>query len=466
MNYLSIRTLLLLLIANLITVCSYCQQHNKIKAAKMNTSLADLKALENNIEQWQHELHVPNVGVGIIENGKIILAKVYGTIPGGQPAPKELLFDVASITKVVFTATVLQLVQAGKWNLDEPLFHYFTDPDVAADSLSKKITSRHVLSQQSGFVNWRWNEPKGKLKFHNVPGTKFNYSGEGMEYLRKAIESKFHEPLSRLADSIIFKPYKMPDTRMGWDGKKDSARFSRFYDANGKAYKKNDFPWDENAADGLITTVEDLSNFGIKVMNGAGLSPKLFEEMVKTQAIINSNLQQGLGWRVVNGLPNGEYALQHGGNDQGVAAFIVLLPKSKRGLVIFTNADNGVVLCNNIVRAVLPEGAEIVYKSFKSTDIKDEPKAIHVDESILLSYVGTYTQPSGRVLTISKKGKGLVLNMPGVPTLDLFAQTTDTFFLLDFDPKITFTKDSQGKVDAALLIDGDNTIRCTRNQVK
>lgn len=78
----------------------------------------------------------------------------------------------------------------------ESLAHYFIDPQVAENPYSKKITTRHVLSQQSGFDNWRWMNSIGKLRFNFEPGTKFNYSGEGMEYLASALEQKFHKSLA------------------------------------------------------------------------------------------------------------------------------------------------------------------------------------------------------------------------------------------------------------------------------
>ena len=189
-----------------------------------------------------------------------------------------------------------------------------------------------------------------------------------------------------------------------------------------------------------------------------------FKEMIKTQAVINPNLQQGLGWRVVNNLPNGEYAIQHGGNDIGVATIIVLLPNSKRGVVVFTNADNGLIMCNNIVREVLPEGKEIIHKSYKSTDIKDVPEIVNVDDKTLKSYAGSYVQPSGRVLKVFKKENSVLIKMAGMPNLTIYPESQDTFFLFDFDPKIKFTKDKNGNVDAALIIEGENTIRSEKQK--
>jgi CubicO group peptidase (beta-lactamase class C family) len=57
------------------------------------------------------------------------------------------------------------------------------------------------LSHQSGFPNWRANN---KLHFEFEPGTKFQYSGEGYEYLREALEHKFNKSLAELYNSVLF----------------------------------------------------------------------------------------------------------------------------------------------------------------------------------------------------------------------------------------------------------------------
>jgi len=89
----------------------------------------------------------------------------------------------------------LKLVSLGKWDLDEPINKYWTDPDVADDPRSKKLTTRYILSHQSGFPNWRYSNKSNKLNFQFEPGAKYQYSGEGLEYLRKALENKFNKSL-------------------------------------------------------------------------------------------------------------------------------------------------------------------------------------------------------------------------------------------------------------------------------
>ena len=87
--------------------------------------------------------------------------------------------------------------------------HYWIDPDVQNDPRHKMLTTRHVLTHQSGFENWRSMSASKKLEFIADPGTKVNYSGEGLEYLRRALEKKFNEPLDQLARKRLFRSYGM-----------------------------------------------------------------------------------------------------------------------------------------------------------------------------------------------------------------------------------------------------------------
>lgn len=103
------------------------------------------------ILSWLNEFNVPAVGIGIIEDGKVNYVKVFGELKKGVPAPDITIFSIASMTKPVTAMLTLKLVEAGQRDLDEPLFHYWIDPDVANDALLKKLTSRFVLSHQTGF---------------------------------------------------------------------------------------------------------------------------------------------------------------------------------------------------------------------------------------------------------------------------------------------------------------------------
>lgn len=305
------------------------------------------------IQKLLNENKIPILGLGFISDGKLRRVKVFGEIKPGEPAPINTIFNVASLTKPVVALVTLKLVSAGKWNLDEPLDKYWVDPDLKDDPRHKKLTTRLILSHRTGFLNWRWLNKSKKLEFTFEPGTKYQYSGEGFEYLRRALESRFKKPLEQLAEELVFKPLGMKDTRFFWDAKMNESRFAVGYDAKGNAYKiyKNS---KANAADDLLTTVEDYGKFLVFVMNGGGLSKDIFKEMISRQVETGEHKHFGLGWEVYD-LGSGEYALSHGGSDEGVKTLVFLLPKSRQGLIIFTNSDNGINVYEPLITEYLKE---------------------------------------------------------------------------------------------------------------
>jgi len=417
--------------------------------AKANLSLDD------KVKQWMAEYDVPAVGIGIIENGEIKYAKVFGELEKGIPAPKNTIFNVASITKTVVTMLTLKLVEMDQWDLNEPLSNYWVDPDVVNDPQHKKLITYHVLTHQTGFVNWRWNHPTKKLTFDFEPGTKFQYSGEGFEYLRHALERKFNKPIEQLTDSLLFKPLGMKDTRHYWDSTMDESRFAAWHDAEGKKYKFS-YKTPVSAADDLLTTVEDYCKFGIFVMNGAGLSPSLYNEMVSPQSDVKEYRAQGLGWSIIKGLPNDEYAISHGGSDYGVKTIAFFLPKSKRGLVIFTNGDNGMSVFNNIIKNTFDIGNNIYECMYYRPNL---PEIISVPEVILEKYTGRYKQPDGSIAIISKKGNEIVLSGDRRPKTIFYPEAENKFFRREFDTQLEFVKNNEGEI-TKMIIYQDGNIYC------
>lgn len=308
---------------------------------------------DQEIENWLKENKIPTLGLGIIEAGELKQVKVLGEIKKGVSAPYNTYFNVASLTKPVTAMVALHLVNQGKWNLDEPLDHYWIDPDIAHDSRHKKLTTRTILTHQTGFPNWRWMNADKKLNFQFEPGTKYQYSGEGFEYLRKALEKKFGKPLEQLARELIFQPLKMNDTNYIWDQNTDESRFAIGYNEKGEPYptEKNK---KANAADDLHTTIEDYGNFMVSVMKGKELKPELFQDMIKMQAKIKENVYFGLGFGIYD-LGNGNYALSHSGSDPGTRCIAFVLPKSGKGIVIFTNVDDGYKVYEKLVLHYLGE---------------------------------------------------------------------------------------------------------------
>jgi CubicO group peptidase (beta-lactamase class C family) len=308
---------------------------------------------DDSIQTWLTRYHVPAVAIGIMEDNKIKSIHYYGDIRSGVPASASTIWNVASLTKPVTAMTVMSFINKGEFQLDEPVSNYFIDPDIKEDPRTSLLTARIILSHQTGFKNWPWMEPDKKLKFHFQPGAAFGYSGAGYEYLRKTVEKKFDKSLEELANEALLNPAGMTNTHFGWNDGLDSTRFAGAYNENGVLYPSK--LRSNNAADWLVTTMEDYCRFALYVMNGAGVSDTLFHEITRIQVhfdslAVHEDEGMGLGWEVIRNLPHGEYALTHSGSDEGIATIVLLLPNSKRGIVIFTNGDKGQQVFANILK--------------------------------------------------------------------------------------------------------------------
>ena len=311
---------------------------------------------QDDIEKLMLEKNVPALGIGIIEDGVLRQIKVYGELKKNTPAPYDAIFNIASLSKPITTLLTLRLVSNGDWDLDEPLYHYWVDPDVKNDSTYKILTTRHVLNHTTGFDNWRRMNPSKKLTFNFKPGTKVKYSGEGFEYLRHAMESKFNKPFEELVDSIIFKPYGMNNSSLLWDESVHKSRYAEEHNKEGEPYNLWKRTEDACASDNVLTTIEDYCLFGVNVMKGSGLTEEVHQDMLRLQAIVDENGGFGLGWYIVLNYYKHEYALMHTGSDAGVATKVILLPESKRGIVMFTNGDSGFDIIEKIEAEFLASG--------------------------------------------------------------------------------------------------------------
>lgn len=302
--------------------------------------------------------HVPALGLGIIEGGKVTKTQVYGTLDGKIIAPANTIFKVASLTKPIVALTTLKLIEKGLLHLDEPLYKYWVDPDLKADIRHRQLTPRIILSHQTGFPNWRFMKEPNKLEFEFDPGSKYQYSGEGFEYLRKAVESKLHKSIEELAREYLFQPAGMNDTRFWWDKTMEESRYARNFDTSGNSIPLLKY-YEANAAANLLTTVEDYSKFLAYVLAGAELPEALLDEMHRNQVQTGKDNYFALGWEKLSGFSNGEYALLHSGKDPGVSTLAVIFPKSKNGYLIFLNGDSAMKIYEGLLNQYLYMGKEL-----------------------------------------------------------------------------------------------------------
>ena len=200
------------------------------------------------------------------------------------------------------------------------------------------MTTWHILTHSSGLPNWRYLTDEGKLAFISDPGEKWEYSGEGFEWLRRAVEAKTGRSLEALAKELVFEPAGMTSTSYLYPDKEEY-RLAHRYDENGRAHKTTPHN-SANAAANLITTAGDYGRFLAYIYAGAGLREPLKQHMITPQIKQSAKMDFGLGWSILN-LEDG-IVLQHSGSDPGVRSLALLWPQTGDGIVLMSNSDGAI----------------------------------------------------------------------------------------------------------------------------
>jgi CubicO group peptidase (beta-lactamase class C family) len=294
-------------------------------------------------------VHVTSVSFAKIVDGKTVLAEAYGEQSAGVPVTTSTLYNIASMSKPISAEVVLRLASEGKLSLDEPMYKYWTDPDIATDPRAKLLTPRIALEHQTGFANWR-RETGGKLAFKKDPGTGFGYSGEGYQYVARFAEKKIGQPFEQMAQLLVFNPSGMTHTAYT---KRDwmEGHIAEPTDRDGK-WLKPVIATQFVAADLVYTTPTQYASFVESLMSGAGESPavrKLRESVLtdrKAEMCVGKlakgcpeEVGFGLGWEVTK--THGKTFLMHTGLDEGVFTLGYFDPDAHSGVIIFTNSANG-----------------------------------------------------------------------------------------------------------------------------
>ena len=184
---------------------------------------------------------LPGAVVVVGHGGKVVFRKAYGSRklegePGldGSPAPAEpmtedTIFDIASLTKPLATATaVMQLYEQGKVQFDDPVQQYLPDFNTANDPQRAEVTVRMLLTHTSGEpgdVNlgdpWGLEEADRTEGFHrafttplaSAPGEAFRYSDINFILLGALIEKVTGETEDVYVQRNVFAPLGMQETR-------------------------------------------------------------------------------------------------------------------------------------------------------------------------------------------------------------------------------------------------------------
>jgi CubicO group peptidase (beta-lactamase class C family) len=304
------------------------------------------------LKHQMDSLHIPGMSIAIINSGKVVYQRVLGVanMDTKIPVAGNNIFDAGSLSKSLFAYFVFKSIDDNKLALDTPLYTYLPNPDIANDERYKLITARMVLSHSSGFPNWRFQNPDRKLDIKFMPGTDFNYSGEGYEYLANVLAHLYNvskDSLSTVIQQTVFTSLGMLQSSFTWTNDVEKNRADghvkgKVADGYGISRKKPGF----YAAYSLQTSATDYAKFLVALMNGTGLSKSIREEAMKIQIkSTTQNRSWGLGIEIET-LANGKKVFKHGGFNNNFSCGYLFSMDTKNGYVYFTNSDTGNELFN------------------------------------------------------------------------------------------------------------------------
>src|SRR6476661_2731681 len=104
------------------------------------------------VNRTMQTFNVPGIAVGIIKDGKVVLAKGYGVsnINTKQKTDANTLFGIASNSKAFTTAALAMLVDEGKMNWDDKVLKYIPEFKMYNDYVTNEFTIRDLLTHRSG----------------------------------------------------------------------------------------------------------------------------------------------------------------------------------------------------------------------------------------------------------------------------------------------------------------------------
>jgi D-alanyl-D-alanine carboxypeptidase len=218
----------------------------------------------------------------VVQDGKLLLDKSYGfsSIDKTKAVDGETRFGIGSITKQLTAGAVLQLVDAGKVRLTDPVSKYIPE-------MVSPITVAQLLNQTAGLTDYATPLNIGKTRdgitstiAHSepafVPGNKWHYSNSNYYMLGRIIEIASRQTYADYLARHVFAPLGMTASSYCHAGDKNLAVGSAAQDESIGPPESVDYDF-YFAAGGICSTSSDLNRwqtglFGGKVLTTGSLS--------------------------------------------------------------------------------------------------------------------------------------------------------------------------------------------------
>jgi CubicO group peptidase (beta-lactamase class C family) len=339
--------------------------------AGAGSSRPDLAKIDAYLQAQVDSSRIPGLAVGIVQGEHIVHLQGFGKADdAGRAVTPQTPFFIGSITKSFTALAVMQLVEAGKVQLDAPIQQYLSWFRVADPAASALISVRQLLNQTSGFST---NSGRDALvgseaetleqavrnlrtaKLASPAGTSYNYSNANYMILGLLIQIVSNEPYEEYIQQHIFQPLGMGHSYTSPEAARQAglATGYRYWFGLPVAF---DAPYLAATlpAGLLISTVEDMSHYlsmylsggkynGIVVLSAEGIAE------MERPAPQSGSARYGMGWTL--GTLGGVKVIWHSGDEPNFHAGMYLVPEGNWAVIVLENVNSSNPVATSQVQA-------------------------------------------------------------------------------------------------------------------
>jgi CubicO group peptidase (beta-lactamase class C family) len=342
------------------------------KVATSNPLITRLdKAVDSASQPYIRLLPTTGLSIGILINGKKIFYGYGETVKdNGQLPNQHSIYEIGSISKT-FTAILLaDAVEKGLVKLDDPVSKYFPDSVPALTYLGTPVTLKMLSNHSSGIPRMpdNFHPADGEnpykdygnqelysfyktFKLDRIPGTKYEYSNLAAATLGVILEKLYRKSYEDLFVETICDPLGMNETRE-FIRKKDSARFVKGYNEQGKYNSQWDF--DALAPAGSIrSTASDMLLYANAQLGNGPAALEKDIKLAQAKTFSDGAVQTALAWHYMK--PGKDEIIGHSGGTGGFRTLLAINLEKKFAVIVLSNTSIAVDDVGNSIMKWLEE---------------------------------------------------------------------------------------------------------------
>jgi CubicO group peptidase (beta-lactamase class C family) len=325
-------------------------------------------------DAWMNQHMISSIAPGataaIVDDQEIIWTNAYGwaDLEAERPATAETTFSICSISKLFTSIAVMDLVEAGKVELDASLGDYLEDfgPEIGEDIIDEPVTIRGLLSHSSGLpregTTAYWNTREfpavsdlerlaNEAGMLHTPLTNYQYSNIGMSLLGKVVAEVSGRDYAAYVKSEILDPLDLSSVSTDLPLDDDDGRFATGYtDHDARGVRQAVTPYQLRGlapAAGLSASVVDLAKFGswqfrlLETGDEEVLERVTLRNMQRVHWMDPADPESGIfGLGFAHHKLDDRAVIGHGGYCLGHRAYFAIEPQSKVAVTTMVNAND------------------------------------------------------------------------------------------------------------------------------